>query len=112
MRSRGTRGGIEKEGAAVVEMKQDVKTPERRVILVCNVYHLVWKGEEMRQPQPTKVTRRKNADGQILSAKDPGCEPPGKDAIVRKLLGRWHGVGLLGCGPGDVSGKLGCRGKI
>ena len=40
-------------------MKQDVKTPERRVILVCNVYHLVWKGEEMRQPQPTKVTRRK-----------------------------------------------------
>ena len=60
MRSWGTRGGgIEKEGAAEVEMKQDVKTPERRVILVCNVYHLVWKGEEMRQPQPTKVTRRK-----------------------------------------------------
>ena len=34
MRSRGTRGGIEKEGATEVEMKQDVKTPERRVILI------------------------------------------------------------------------------
>ena len=88
MRSRGTRGGIEKEGATEVEMKQDVKTPERRVILIGG-------GGELRlEPftnwfgRATKVTRRKNADGQTLSSKDPGCESPGKDAIFRELLGQ------------------------